>query len=273
MILGKAISPFALRKKSIGGGGGTDPDAQLFITATGISGTNATATNQLVIDLKAGGVWNKGKAFYPMVGGTATTCKFNLKDARDLDAAYRLVFFGGGTFSSNGYLPNGTNAYANTFLNTLNNLTGTSTHLSYYSRTATPVNTVVEIGCSQVVPPYSGLAIAVARTFDSGEEGGASRTNFTTTTNSQGFWIGTKRSNTDRENYLNGASQSTKTVSDTLAFPNLTLFLGAINRGTSNLYSAKQCAFASIGDGLTDAESLAFYNAVQTFNTTLGRQV
>ena len=38
-------------------------------------------------------------------------------------------------------------------------------------------------------------------------------------------------------------------------------------------YSNKQCAFASIGDGLTDAEALALYNAVQTFNTTLARQV
>ena len=52
MIIGKAISPFALRKKNGGGSGGTDADAQAFITGTGISGTNATATNQLVLDLK-----------------------------------------------------------------------------------------------------------------------------------------------------------------------------------------------------------------------------
>ena len=78
MIIGKAISPFTLRKKN-GGGGGTDPDAQAFITATGISGTNATATNQLVLDLKSANIWTKMKAVYPMVGGTSTTCKFNLK--------------------------------------------------------------------------------------------------------------------------------------------------------------------------------------------------
>ena len=272
MIIGKAISPFAIKRRN-GGGGGTDADAQAFITASGISGTNATAINTLVVNLKSANIWTKMKAVYPMVGGTATSCKWNLKDARDLNAAYRLVFSGGGTFSANGYLPNGTNAFADTFINSLSNLTGTSTHLSYYSRTATPINTVVEIGCGQVVPPYAALELAVARVFDSGEEGGVGRAAFTTTTNAQGFWLGTKRSNTDRENYLNGVSQTTKTVSDTLAFPNLTLFLGAINRGTPALYSAKQCAFASIGDGLTDAEALAFYNAVQTFQTTLGRNV
>jgi hypothetical protein len=38
-------------------------------------------------------------------------------------------------------------------------------------------------------------------------------------------------------------------------------------------YSSKQCAFASIGDGLTDAEALAFYNAVNAFQVTLGRNV
>ncbi len=63
MIIGKAISPFALRKKGTAVVP-TDADAQLFITATGISGTNATATNQLVIDLKAANIWTKMKAIY-----------------------------------------------------------------------------------------------------------------------------------------------------------------------------------------------------------------
>ena len=50
--------------------------------------------------------------------------------------------------------------------------------------------------------------------------------------------------------------------------------IGALNSGTlRQFYSTKQCAFASIGDGLTDAEALALYNAVQLFNTTLARQV
>lgn len=273
MIIGKAISPFALRKKTNGGGGGNDPDAQAFITATGITGTNATATNQLVIDLKTANIWTKMKALYPMVGGTATTHKFNLKNPLDTNAAFRLVFNGGWTHSANGALPNGTNAYANTFLNSLSNLTGTSTHLSYYSRTATPVNAVVEIGCAQVVPPYGALELAVARIFFAGTEDSFYAPSFTTTTDARGFWLGSKRSNTDREVYRNGNSQATKTLSDTVAYPNLNLYLGAINRGSPNLYSAKECAFASIGDGLTDAEALAFYNAVQTFNTTLGRQV
>jgi hypothetical protein len=255
-----------------------DPDAQLFFNAQTAAGvtltlTQKSAVNQWVVDSKAAGIWTKFKAIYPMVGSTATSQKFNLKNPLDTNAAYRLSFVGGGTHSSNGYQPNGINAYANTFINSLSNLTGTSTHLSYYSRTATPINTVVEIGCGQVVPPYAALELAVARVFDSGEEGGVGRAAFTTTTNAQGFWLGTKRSNTDRENYLNGVSQTTKTVSDTLAFPNLTLFLGAINRGTPNLYSAKQCAFATIGDGLTDLESQLFYQITEKYQVALSRNI
>ena len=43
--------------------------------------------------------------------------------------------------------------------------------------------------------------------------------------------------------------------------------------GTPSGYTTKQCAFASIGSGLTDTEAANFYTAVQAFQTTLGRNV
>ena len=93
-----------------------DPDAQAFINAAGITGTTQqSAINTLVVSLKANNIWTKFDAIYPMVGGTATTHKFNLKNPADTNAAYRLSFVGGWTHSSTGALPNGTNAYADTF--------------------------------------------------------------------------------------------------------------------------------------------------------------
>ena len=53
-------------------------------------------------------------AIYPLVGGTASSQKYNLKDPRDLDVAYRLTFYGGWTHSSNGITGNYTNTYADT---------------------------------------------------------------------------------------------------------------------------------------------------------------
>ena len=45
------------------------------------------------------------------------------------------------------------------------------------------------------------------------------------------------------------------------------LFLGSTG------YGNKECAFASVGLGLSDAEAANFYTAVQAFQTTLSRNV
>ncbi len=277
MIIGNAISVCDLRKKI--SGGGNDPDAQLFITATGISGTNATATNQLVLDLKAGGVWNKGKAFYPMVGGTATTCKFNLKDPRDLDAAYRLTFFGGGTFSANGYQPGGVNGYADTFFTPAVNGTLNSSHVSFYSRTNSDTANL-DIGANNLLGGPSGATMLYARSTNinygvidlypatAGDYIQAANTD------SRGFYSLSRTASNLSKSYKNGNVLSTKTNTGNRTTKSIVLC--ALNKDSPNQiigFSNRECAFASIGDGLTDAESLAFYNAVQLFNTTLGRQV
>ena len=117
-------------------GGGVDPDAQAFITAASITDpTQQSAINQLVVDLKGYNVWTKMKALYPFVGGTASAHKFNLKDPRDLDAAFRLVFSGGWTHSVNGALPNGTNAFADTKYNLSVNSTTSNVSAGVYLRT------------------------------------------------------------------------------------------------------------------------------------------
>ena len=140
-----------------------DPDAQAFFTASGLTGTtNLNAINQLVLDLKSYGIWTKMKAIYPFVGGTAALHKWNLKDPRDLDAAFRLVFNGGWTHSATGATPNGTNAFANTYLSPSTQLSLTSTHLSYYSRTNVNL-TQVEIG-SQSGTAYTMIEARTANT-------------------------------------------------------------------------------------------------------------
>ena len=110
-----------------------------FASATAITDTTIlNALNTFDLGLISNGLDTKMKAIYPFVGTTATTQKFNFMDARDLDIAFRLQFNGGGTFSSNGYLPNGTNAYANSYYNqTTQGDSLSSGHLSYYSRSNT----------------------------------------------------------------------------------------------------------------------------------------
>ena len=78
---------------------------------------------------------------------------------------------------------------------------------------------------------------------------------------------------TQQKGYKNNLLKVTGAVNSNVA-PGQFYYIGAYNsNGAATYPSTKQCAFSSIGDGLTDAEALAFYNAIQTFNTTLGRQV
>ena len=128
-----------------------DADAQAFITAAVITVlVQMTAINELTIGLKADSLWTSMKAIYPFVGGTATTHKWNLKDPRDLNAAFRLTFTGGWTHSSTGAQPNGVNGYADTFLIPLTSLTVSSGHLSIYSRTNS-VGTYYDMGAIATV--------------------------------------------------------------------------------------------------------------------------
>jgi len=247
-----------------------DADAQAFITASGISGTNATATNKLVVDLKAANIWTKMKAVYPMVGGTATSCKWNLKNPVDSSAAYRLVFNGGGTFSSNGYLPNGTNAYADTFLTPSTTLSLNNSHLSLYNRTnATSYFNATKI--DPTITTQTAMAILV-NTSDYGSRFMDDTYGSVSSPNALGFYIGNRTLSTQKKYYKNGALGGTFNV-NSIALPDNILRIGVIVGNGYIVYSSGQCAFASIGDGLTDADALAFYNAVQTFQTTLGRQV
>jgi hypothetical protein len=251
---------------------GTDPDAQLFITATGITGTNASAINQLVLDLKSASIWTKMKAIYPMVGGTATTCKWNLKNPLDTNAAFRLFLAGGFTVSSTGVLFNGSTGYAETYLAPSTSLLQNNAHISFYSRTNID-GFYIDMGSSG--DPSSGIHGSyifprLANLF----YGRINTTASTTVANldSRGFYISSRLSGTTQVIYKN--STLTSAASNSTGLTGNAINIGRWNNpGGTFYYSPRECAFASIGDGLTDTEASNFYTAVQTFNTTLGRQV
>ena len=261
----------------VSAGGGTDADAQAFITAAGITdATQQSAINTLVVDLKGYGIWTKMKAIYPFVGGTSSTHKWNLKDPRDLDAAFRLVFSGGWTHSLTGALPNGTNAYANTYFNS-SLLTSSSTHLSFYSRTnSAATSTMFEMGVANFgLNKRFTLSIRSSDLYGM-QSGGSASAVSTSNTNSLGFYTGTRTSTTAIKIYKNGISQASNNISDTITLDTNSVWIGAI-QNVGNLstafYSNRQCAFSSIGDGLTDTEAANLYTAVQAYQTTLNRQV
>jgi hypothetical protein len=249
----------------------SDANAQAFLDAAVITDqTQANAVNTLVTDLKTYGLWTKMKAIYPFVGGTATTHKWNLKDPRDLDAAYRLAFSGAWTHSSTGALPNGTNAFADSFL-IPNTALGSTFSLSYYSNTntlATSANTC-EIGAFQSGSQMIGLSLRRNLNADFFGTDGYGLSALSTSTTSNFFGIASRSSATSLKLWKNTTLAATNTSTDTGSKPTIKVTL-ALNNGLTG-YSNRQCAFSHIGDGLSDTEVADLYTAVQKFNTTLTR--
>ena len=253
-------------------GGGIDPDAQAFITAAAITDpTQQSAINQLVLDLKGYSIWTKFKAIYPIVGGSSSTHKWNLKDPRDLDAAFRLTFTNSWTHSSTGMTPDGVSAFANTFLAPSSVLSLNSTHISGYLRTnlqyAGPIISTEDAGTYNnglYIWPWQSQNVYSVRINDNTSD------YLPVTYNISGLHLATRTASTVKKYRLNTTEIFSSGVSSS-ALNTSSIYLGA-SRNNAN-YNGNQLAFASIGDGLSDTEAANFYTAVQAFQTTLSRQV
>src|SRR5580700_6716819 len=80
-----------------------DPSTQQFIDSAGISDTVlSNALNTFVVALKDSALWGEFRAIYPMIGGTASSTKWNLINPQNTDAAFRLTFYGAPAFSAAG---------------------------------------------------------------------------------------------------------------------------------------------------------------------------
>lgn len=248
-----------------------DSDAQAFITAAAITdSTQQSAINTLVTDLKGYGLWTKMKAIYPFVGGTATSHKFNLKDPRDLDDAYRLTFSGGWTHTSAGALSNGVNSYADTKLVPSSTLSLNNTHISSYIRDFSASYAGVLLGTNKtsrlwIAPSFSAI-------YGIFQINNANIT-FNSRSGNGGLWLGSRTTSTNEKAFNNGSLHLNITANST-ALDDGKIYIAARNDGSiATNYFLGTTAFASIGDGLTDTDATNLYTAVQAYQTTLNRQV
>ena len=248
----------------------TDADAQAFITAAAITDpTQQAAINTLVVDLKGYSVWTKMKALFPFVGGDATKHSFNLKNP----AQFQINWSGGVTHSSNGVLFGGINGYGNTNYNLSINSTANNISAGTYSRT-NAVTTGAFFGGLNV--SFDGLQLTPKFTdnntyYATNDYVANGLGNFVTDT--RGMFVVTRVNSTNKAVYRNGVQISTSGTTTNIA-PNVNVYLGARNaNGIDNSHDTRQHALDYIGELLTGAEIGNLYTAVQTFQTTLGRNV
>lgn len=255
-------------------GSSTDADAQAFfdrVTAAGgtLSATEKDAVNNLVLDLKANSLWSSMVAIYPMVGASAAACAQNL-----VSSSYTGTFSGGLTYASTGVTGNGTSGYMNTGLNPNSVLIQNSCHISYYSRSNQAASTHGDIGCYSNTGTVATFYTHIRYSGDDyymllGDNVFPAIKNYSTL----GFFNGSRNSSTNITHVRNGTNLGNTTVTST-ALPSLNVYISALNaNGTANAFNTKECAFASIGAGLSDTQASNFYTNVQTFQTSLSRNI
>lgn len=237
-----------------------------FLTNTGIVDATITgAVRTLAMRLDDFGIWSKMRALYPFVGGTATTHKYNLKDPRDLDAAYRMIFAGGWTHNSNGITGNGTNTSGDSRL--ANNVPSqNSLNMGVYNRTA-GTGGVEWSGSSS---PRTWLAGNISGTAYFDMNNSASTATTTAPADVRGTLMANRTDSASTELNLNAQGQRTTAAASSA--PTATNFiLGQFSGGGFN--TARNYAAAWIADGLTPLEEANLRTVMQAFQTTLSRNV
>jgi hypothetical protein len=253
------------RVSSRGGGSPFAPEADALFARMTTAPTDArkTLVNNLIGSLKSAGVWQRLDAFYVIAAATAQAAQQNW-----VANAFNLSLVGAPTFTTDrGYAGDG----ATTYLSTGINLSAAglkavqdSHHMAVWVNTDTAAN-VADAGGSDI--SIGGRDVGGNITSRS-----ASTTADTTAIAASNGWTLISRNNSaDFRVDKNGVLQQTKTRTSG-AFASQTLFICGRNDGAGALTAGttrQQGAFA-IGSALTEAEDLAFYNALNTYMAAVG---
>jgi hypothetical protein len=256
-----------------------DPATEAYLASTGLDQSYAPALDGLVVGLKTKGLWSKMAAIYPFIGGTADLHKWNLKDPRDLDAAYRLTFTAGTHTTALGYRANPVGQTMNAagradthFIPSAALSDVDSTHLAFYSLADQAPADRCDMGCYNWDGP--GSRFHVIAFYTSGEYYyGMSEDGITSCPGngtSSGLFVSTRTAGNFQAGYRNGVVNGSSAAPSSKGLPPVSVHIGAINyyqQGPSDL----PCGFASIGAGLGVQENADLYEVVQGYQTALGR--
>lgn len=255
--------------------------AKVLAVGGTLTTTEENAVIQLVDDLETAGIINKFDIILPILGATSASCKINLFDPNN--TLYDWDYLGSPSFSANGIKGNATNAAVRSLWK-INDLTKANnsnahvtTYLKYYSGGS---------GFTGVIDttslPYAKIPVCGAY---GGSYGGMWTDSFgglwgPGAASFEGMMYSDTNGSTQKfyyDNILRGTSNSTPRVLDynSSGFALLNLYWYVQN--ATHVYNAEfandEYRFFSIGSKLNDTERTDYYNAVETFQTTIGRNV
>ena len=261
----------------------TDFDAATFVEVTGLSGqAQLTAINNLVIGLKSNNLWTKMQALYPFVGGTAYSHKFNLKDPRDSDAAFRILFNGAITHNNLGVSASAAGYGDTRFVPTASFANISSSIHVAVNISSRPV--VTDVNYVTFITDYDQPAYGVAALNIGRDEtaiisnnayaySGYEALRYSSTT-INGLHVSTRTTSSQMEAYKRNPTETVNASGGSTyqrgspGGNTIRLFRGyvSVNQTGGVLYQ-----YASIGTGLTQTDVNNLYTLLTTFNNTLGR--
>lgn len=250
-------------------------DGTVYFPSTIFQKTGAeqwAAANDLFIELKAANVYSKLN-FYPLMGGTFNTQKYNGRDPADTDAAFRLVTVGTNTYDGSGYTSNGVNsAMRSRFTPSIHCVNINSGAFAVYSRTSRAVSTTRLIGCN------SGSAYFGGYLFYTGSQMYASindnNSNFKSITTTKAFLQASRNNSSTQVNMGQDANITAININSTSLVTNEFVF-NALGTGaaTQTNYDNLNIAFQyTCGNALSISELTQINTIVVKFMTALGRQ-
>lgn len=263
---------------------GLDYNVKLFLAAgaalgeSALTGTQIGALNTMVLALKALSAWQQFDALYPIVGGTAGWHSLNLVDT----TVYRMIANGTITNNANGTQGNGINGYWDTQYpigQSAFNGNPINVHISAYSRSGATGFDIIwgatdfdQNTSLQPNHPDDGLIDSL------GNDQIVVNPVPSPTTFAAAYFMTLCSADTAHQFYRNGVMQNDAgTPNYNASEPNL-YFMASndLVSGTAG-FSDRQFAFLSIGKGkipgAVSFNTTDLYNIIQTYQTSLGRQV
>ena len=246
-----------------------DSDAQSFMTSASITdSTQQAAVNYLVTDLKSNNLWTKMKAVYPMVGGTATSHSYNLKNP----SQFQITWNGGLTHDSNGVTGNGTNGYGNLNLNPRANLT-TQYSFGTYCRVNNGNANQFDFGSTDQDGFNNYCSISQFASLQYNHFVPVNGISISNTTTNAFFHVGLDTSN-NLFSFKNTTLLKSQTPASIGTAPSKNTYLfGYNNNGTAMLFSARPSSLFFICENITQAENTTIYNIIQNYQTILSRNI
>lgn len=268
---------------------GYDSDAQAIITAIEATDAGAqtsakkTAINDFVVSVKAASIWSSMIAVYGYIGGTAASHAINWKSP----GTYNITWNGTLTHNANGVTGDGSTGYGNTGI--LARTAGTNDYGLYSGNNKYDISYGVYLRSGSFLagarrsmngPDDRSYCIGVYQSDKFyGQVGSNEDLCYSTPSSYSGmFSVSGWDGGTDIRLYRNG-SEETRVVNTPTKVDvgvDAYFYLLATHRyysGASYFKNGNMSMFYITNNNITSTDASNLYNAVQTLQTALGRQV